>query len=138
MHLTREEVAAILPQQPPMLLIDTAEVVPNESATATWTVPTEAFWTAAHFPGRPLLPGVLLVEAMAQTAALIAPARDGDGLPLLVGIDRLRLRKPVLPGDTLVLVATVTQQRRSLWKFMVRATRDGERIGDGEIMAVTG
>jgi 3-hydroxyacyl-[acyl-carrier-protein] dehydratase len=96
----------VLPHRPPFLFVDEiVDVVPGESARGRWTLTgDEAFFTG-HFPDRPTLPGVLMVEALAQVGAiaLLTDPRYTGKLPLFGGIDRARFRRQVVPGDTLEL-----------------------------------
>lgn len=134
--IEREEILEILPHRPPMLMVDRVlELEVGKRAVATRTV-TEAD-CEGHFPGHPVLPGVHVVEALAQTAAitfLADPAHRGR-VVYLVGLDRIRFRRPVRPGDVLRLEAEVQAERRGLLTFSVKATIDGQRAVDGTLMA---
>jgi 3-hydroxyacyl-[acyl-carrier-protein] dehydratase len=94
------------------------EVVPGERARATWTLTGEEDFFRGHFPGRPTLPGVLIVEALAQVGALavLADERYAGKLPLFGGIDKARFRRQVVPGDTLTLEVTMDQLRGTAGK----------------------
>lgn len=96
----------LLPHRPPFLFVDEiVEVDPGRTATGRWTLTGDEAFFAGHFPGRPTLPGVLMVEAIAQLGAiaLLADEAYRGKLPLFGGIDKARFRRQVVPGDTLEL-----------------------------------
>ncbi len=109
----------LLPHRAPFLFItEVLDVVPGHSARATWTLTGEEAFFGGHFPGRPTLPGVLMVEALAQVGALavLADERYAGKLPLFGGIDKARFRRQVGPGDTLTLEVTMDQLRGTAGK----------------------
>lgn len=98
----------------------------------------EPFFTG-HFPELPIMPGVLIIEALAQTTGLLAsetaPDVLGKGMVYyLVGLDKVRFKRPVVPGDRLMLEATYLRHKRNIWAFSCRAEVDGEFVASAEIM----
>jgi 3-hydroxyacyl-[acyl-carrier-protein] dehydratase len=104
----------LLPHREPFLLVDEIlELVPGVSARARWTLRPEMPFFAGHFPGNPITPGVLIVESLAQTAGLAAMSlpENAGRLALFAGIEKVRFRRPVRPGETLELEMQMTRQR---------------------------
>ena len=118
----------LLPHRPPFLFVDEIlDLVPGESARARWRVDPDAAFFTGHFPGNPILPGVIIVEALAQTgaiAALAEPATAGK-LALFGGISAARFRRVVRPGEELILETRLTRRRGPLGEGTGTATVDG-------------
>jgi beta-hydroxyacyl-ACP dehydratase FabZ len=137
--LDREAVMAVLPHRYPFLLVDRVhDLVRGERAIGVKQVTDDEPWAPGHFPGQPVMPGVLVAEALAQVAGVIAltanPEYAGQAVYLL-GFDKIRFRKPVRPGDQLDLEVVVTSRRRTMWFFEGTATVNGERVADGSFLA---
>lgn len=118
----------ILPHRAPFLFIDEIlELVPGQSARARWRLPSDASFLSGHFPGQPIMPGVLLIEALAQTGALaVLSEPDNHGkLALFAGIERARFRRPVLPGDEIELSMVLTRRRGPMGEGDAQATVAG-------------
>jgi 3-hydroxyacyl-[acyl-carrier-protein] dehydratase len=116
-----------IPHRYPMLLIDrVVDIVPTESCTGIKNVTINEPYFQGHFPGRPIMPGVLIIEAMAQTAAtLVVDSLEGVGadshVVYFMTIENARFRKPVLPGDQLHIKVKKERQRGQVWKFQGEA-----------------
>jgi 3-hydroxyacyl-[acyl-carrier-protein] dehydratase len=134
--LGRAEIEAILPHREPFLLID--EVVELElgvRAVARKTVREDEWYLAGHFPGRPIMPGVLIVEAMAQTGAVavLSEEENRGRLALFAGIDDVRFKRLVQPGDELELTCVLERVRGPIGKGRATAHVDGELAARGTL-----
>ena len=137
MKLDRAQMEALLPHRPPFLLVDEVdELEPGVRCVALRTLRDDDFWFAGHFPGNPVMPGVLIVEALAQTATIAAAsgAEIGGKIGLFAGIDKVRFRRVVKPGDTLLLEAQITAVHGPVGRAKVKATVGGELACRGELM----
>jgi 3-hydroxyacyl-[acyl-carrier-protein] dehydratase len=131
----------MLPHRYPFLLIDrVTELHGEEGGTALKNVTINEPYFQGHFPGRPVMPGVLQIEAMAQTAGAIVMAHLGDAvagkLVFFMSIDKARFRKPVIPGDQILFHAKLQQKRPPVWKYWVEAHVDGKKVSEAEIGAM--
>lgn len=138
--MTTAEIMEWLPHRYPFLLLDgVTDLRPGESIAAWKNVTINEPFFQGHFPGRPVMPGVLLIEAMAQAAGVLAFRTAGvepteNSTFLFVGIDKARFRAPVVPGDQLVLKATFERRIRTIWRFHTEASVDGRRVASAEMM----
>lgn len=123
-----EAIQAILPHRAPFLLIDRAlEVNPGQSAKALRAVSGNEWFFQGHFPGKAVMPGVLIIEALAQTGALaILQGEDQGGIALLAGINKARFHTPVRPGDTLTLSVELTKRRGPIGMGQALAVNQNE------------
>lgn len=135
------EVMELIPHRPPFLMIDKVEdIVQHESATGVKNVTIDEPFFAGHFPSRPVLPGVLIIEAMAQTAGVLVIETLGEEergkLVYFMTIDSARFRKPVVPGDQLRLEVQVQRHRGPVWKFSGEAKVDGQVVAEATYSAM--
>ena len=134
------KVLSLLPHRYPFLLIDRVlEFRRNESLVALKNVSFNEPYFVGHFPVRPVMPGVLIVEAMAQATGLLAmesrPEEVGEkALYYFVGIDKARFKRPVEPGDQLIMEVKLEHVRRGIWKFAGEARVDGRIVATADIM----
>lgn len=136
-----KRVMEMLPHRYPLLLVDRLlSYVPGESAVGLKNVTINEPFFMGHFPGFPVMPGVLIVESMAQTAALLVVqtlGKETEGkLVYFMSIDHTRFRKPVVPGDTLNIHVKIVQHRRNVWKFQGEAKVDGQLCAEAVFSAM--
>jgi 3-hydroxyacyl-[acyl-carrier-protein] dehydratase len=130
----------VLPHRPPFLLIDrVTDIISGESAVGIKNVSINEPFFAGHFPGRPILPGVLIVEAMAQTAGVLVAysfrGSAGSQLPYLMGITAAKFRRPVIPGDSLRLRVSRRRSRAEVWQLHGEATVGIQVVAQAILMA---
>ena len=136
------EVMKHLPHRFPFLLIDrVVSHVPGESLVALKNVTINEPFFTGHFPHRPVMPGVLILEAMAQATGILAfistqTLPDENSLYFFAGIDKARFRKPVEPGDQMIIEVQLQRKMRNLWKFKGQAKVDGQLVTEAELSAV--
>ena len=114
--MNKSKLMEILPHRPPMLLLDEVELKDDGTCVSRCTVQGDEFFLQGHFPGNPVVPGVILCEMMAQSACLVVGDKGTAGkLPLLTGLDKIRFRHKVVPGDTVVFEVRLTRSREPFY-----------------------
>jgi 3-hydroxyacyl-[acyl-carrier-protein] dehydratase len=135
--LGKEELEAILPHRDPFLMIDEViDLEPGKRAVARKTVRADEWFLAGHFPGRPIMPGVLMVEGLAQTGAVIVLTLEENRgkMVLFGGIDDVRFKRIVEPGDTLEYVCELEAMRGPIGRGKIKATVDGKLAVRGTLI----
>ncbi len=139
--LDLHRITKMIPHRYPMLMIEKViDVVPNERATGIKNVSINEWFFQGHFPAEPVMPGVLIIEAMAQTAAVLVVATLGaekEGrLTYFMSVDQARFRRPVVPGDVIHIHVEKQRNRGSVWRFSGRAEVDGTVVADAVYTAM--
>lgn len=135
------EILNYLPQRPPFLFIDRViEIVEGKSLTAVKNVTINEPFFVGHFPEQPIMPGVLILEALAQAATVFAfysiKEDPENALYFFAGIDNARFKRPVVPGDQLMLHIELLKVRHDVWKVQATATVEGDVACTAELMSV--
>lgn len=136
-----QKIMGFLPHRYPFILVDRIiELVPGERVVGLKNVTINEPFFQGHFPGTPVMPGVLIVEAMAQAGGVLVyisrSEENSKGLIYFMGIDKARFRQPVIPGDQLVLEIMWTRRRGNVSKMSGKATVDGTLVAEAEVMAM--
>jgi 3-hydroxyacyl-[acyl-carrier-protein] dehydratase len=139
-ELDIDRILQILPHRWPFVMVDrVTEVVPNELIRGHKSVSFNEPWFLGHFPRNPIMPGVLVIEALAQIGGILAyasePFDEEKSLLYFLGIDKAKFRRPVVPGDRLDLEVTVLHHRMNVWKLKGEASVDGTLCAQGELLA---
>ncbi|MET0402740.1 MAG: 3-hydroxyacyl-ACP dehydratase FabZ [Cystobacter sp.] len=135
-----QEIQALLPHRYPFLLVDrVVEIVPGQKIVAFKNVTMNEPFFNGHFPGHPVMPGVLILEALAQASAILAYKTENmdplHSVSYLMSVDGARFRKPVVPGDRLQLNVEVLRHKGAVWKTKGTATVDGAKVAEGVFLA---
>lgn len=139
--ILQEEIQQLIPHRFPMLLVDkVVDAVLDEKATGIKNVTMNEWFFQGHFPEKPVMPGVLIIEAMAQTAGILVMKTTGQQakgkIVYFMSIEEARFRKPVVPGDTLKLLVEKQRYRSNVWKFTGTATVDGQVVSEAVFSAM--
>lgn len=137
------EIMNYLPHRYPFILVDRIiELVPGQKVTGLKNVTINEPFFQGHFPGTPIMPGVLILEAMAQVGGVLAiaslPEKEQGSLMYFMGLDQVKFRKPVVPGDQLILELEVLKQRAKIMKLAGTAKVDGHVAAEAQLMATIG
>jgi 3-hydroxyacyl-[acyl-carrier-protein] dehydratase len=130
------QILKLLPHRYPFLLVDRVlQITPRVSIKALKNVTMNEPFFQGHFPDFPVMPGVLIIEALAQTAALLtfSEAKAENAIYYFAGIDGARFKKPVLPGDQLIMTAILEREKAGIYKFQVKATVNDELAAEANI-----
>jgi 3-hydroxyacyl-[acyl-carrier-protein] dehydratase len=135
-----DRILSILPHRYPFVLVDrVTDVTPFKHIVGHKCVTMNEPWFLGHFPSRPIMPGVLILEALAQIGGLLAYASEPfdaqSSLMYFLGIDKAKFRRPVIPGDRLDLEVSVLHHRTNTWRFKGEALVDGTVCAQGELLA---
>jgi 3-hydroxyacyl-[acyl-carrier-protein] dehydratase len=132
------EIMKLLPHRYPFLLVDKiVDLKPGESALGVKNVTINEPFFQGHFPGQPIMPGVLVIEAMAQVAGVMAFSSGMAGKSVyFMSIDNAKFRRPIVPGDQVMMDIKILKQRGNVWKFSGTATVDGKLVSEAEFTAM--
>lgn len=141
-HMDIYEILDHLPHRYPFVLVDRVlSLEVEKTITAVKNVTINEPFFPGHFPYHPVMPGVLIIEAMAQAAAILSfktmnAKPSDDSVYYFAGIDKARFKKPVAPGDQLILIVNIDRILRGIWKYSGQALVDGEVVAEAEFMCI--
>lgn len=138
-----QKIMEYLPHRYPFLLVDRIiKLIPSEEVVGLKNVTFNEPFFQGHFPGLPIMPGVLIIEAIAQAGGVLAyesrPSEERRGVVYFMGMDKVRFRKPVVPGDQIILSAQMLKIRSKVAKISGIATVDGEKVAEAVLLASFG
>lgn len=124
--MDREELKTILPHREPMLLVDEAELIGSDKACGAYTVRGDEWFLQGHFPGNPVVPGVILCEIMAQASCMLVAQKIKGTTPYFTGLNRVRFRRKVVPGETLRIESTIVKEKAPFYFAEATGLVNGE------------
>ncbi|MEN8260397.1 MAG: 3-hydroxyacyl-ACP dehydratase FabZ [Pseudomonadota bacterium] len=138
-----QKIIEVMPHRYPFLLVDRVlEIVEGEKIVALKNVTINEPFFQGHFPGMPIMPGVLIVEAMAQAGGVLflatMPQEKKDHIFYFMGMDKVRFRKPVTPGDQLIFEVSILRKRSKALKMAATASVDNKKVAEAELLATIG
>ena len=140
MKIKKEDIKKYLPHREPFLFIDEVlDIKENTQIHATKYISNEEYFLQGHFPNNPIFPGVIIIEALGQASGILGfvsmnKTPEQGSIYVLAGVDKVRFRKTVRPGDNIDLYSKVISEKRGIWKFECRAELDGELICTATIL----
>ena len=140
MKIKKEDIKKYLPHREPFLFIDeVVQIKENEEIHAIKLIHEDEHFLKGHFPGNPIFPGVIIIEALGQASGILGfvsmnKTPEEGSIYVLAGVDKVRFRKRVRPGDTIDLISKVVGEKRGIWKFDCRAELDNELICTATIL----
>ena len=140
MNINKDDIKRYLPHREPFLFIDeVVDIKDNEIIHAKKIISEDEYFLEGHFPGNPIFPGVILIEALGQASGILGfttmnKTPEEGSIYVLAGVDKVRFRKRVRPGDTIDLFSKVVSEKRGIWKFDCRAELDNEIVCTATIL----
>ena len=140
MNISKDDIKRYLPHREPFLFIDeVVDIKDNEIIHAKKTISEDEYFLEGHFPGNPIFPGVIIIEALGQASGILGfttmnKTPEEGSIYVLAGVDKVRFRRRVRPGDTIDLFSKVVSEKRGIWKFDCRAELDNEIVCTATIL----